>query len=62
MTTQQNEMTMDEMNAVSGGGPFSGWVLRVWKRWIRRESDDVVNSLDDLNEYAKGSHDTYEES
>ena len=62
MNAQHNEMTMDEMNAVRGGGPFSGWVLRVWKRWICRESDDVVNSLDDLNEYVKGSHDTYEES
>jgi hypothetical protein len=55
-------MTMDEMDQVNGGGPFSGWVLRLWKRWICRESDDVVNSLDDLNEYAKGNHDTYEGS
>jgi len=58
---QMRELTFRELDAVSGGG-FAGWVLRAWKKWINKESDDVVNSLDDLNQYAKGNHDTYEES
>ena len=65
MTTQQNDamaMTDQELEQVQGGGPLSGWIIRAWKRWIREESDDVVNSLDELNKYAKGSTDTYEGS
>ena len=52
MTTQPNDamaMTDQELEQVQGGGPLSGWIIRAWKRWIREESDDVVNSLDDLN-------------
>ncbi len=55
------ELTFKELDAVSGGG-FAGWVIRVWKKWINEESEDVVNSLSDLNDYAKGTNDTYEEN
>jgi hypothetical protein len=37
-------------------------VFRAWKRWINDESDDVVNALDELNNYVKNntSHDHME--
>ena len=55
------ELTLDELQAINGSG-LSGWVFRVWKKWIRDESDDVANSLGDLNDYAKKSisHDSME--
>jgi hypothetical protein len=55
------ELTFKELDAVSGGA-WAGWVIRLWKKVMCRESDDAVNSLGDLNDYAKGTNDTYEES
>ncbi len=43
---------MDELKKINGSG-VSGWVFRVWKKWIRGESDDAANSLGDFNDYAK---------
>ena len=57
------ELTLDELKTINGSG-LSGWVFRVWKKWIKDESDDVVNSLGGLNDYAKKniSHDSMEEN
>ena len=57
------ELTLDELKTINGSG-VSGWVFRVWKKWIRDESDDAANSLGDLNDYAKKSisHDSMEEN
>ena len=56
------ELTLDELKTINGSG-VSGWVFRVWKRWITDEADDVVNSLGDLNDYAKkNTSDSMEEN
>ena len=54
------ELTLNDLEMINGSG-MAGWVFRAWKKWITDESDDVVNALDELNEYAKGSHDSMEE-
>lgn len=56
------ELTLDELKTINGSG-VSGWVIRFWKKWITDEADDVVNSLGDLNDYAKkNSSDSMEEN
>ena len=55
------ELTLDDLKTINGSG-WAGVVFRAWKRWITDESDDVVNALDDLNDYAKNNaHDCKEE-
>ena len=49
---QMRELTFKELDAVSGGA-WAGWVLRIWKKVMCRESDDVVNSLSGLNDYVR---------
>ena len=48
---QMRELTFKELDAVSGGWP--AWAVRIWKKVICRESDDVVNSLSGLNNYVR---------
>ena len=48
------ELTFKELDTVSGGG-LAGWVIRAWRKWINKESGDVVNSLSGLNDYARES-------
>ena len=52
------ELTLDDLKMINGSG---WWVFRAWKKWITDQSDDVVDALDELNEYAKNSHDSMEE-
>ena len=54
------ELTLDDLKMINGNG-LAGWVFRAWKKWINDESDDVVNALGELNEYAKNRHDSMEE-
>ena len=54
------ELTLDDLTMINGSG-LSGWIFRAWKKWINDQSEDVVNALDELNEYAKNSHDSMEE-
>jgi hypothetical protein len=55
------ELTLDDLKMINGG--WSGWIIRAWKKWINDESDDIVNALDELNDYAKNntSHDHMED-
>ncbi len=46
------ELTLDDLKMINGSG-LAGRVFRAWKKWITEESDDVVDALDELNEYAK---------
>ncbi|WP_236072679.1 hypothetical protein [Prochlorococcus marinus] len=51
---------MDDLTMINGSG-LSGWIFRDWKKWINDQSDDVINALDELNEYVINSHDSMEE-
>ena len=57
------ELTFDDLKTINGGG-WPDWVYRAWKKWINDESDDVVNSLTELNKRAKNntSNDRMEEN
>ena len=49
---QIRELTFKELGGVSGGA-WAGWVLRIWKKVMCRESDGVANSLSCLNDYVR---------
>ena len=53
-TFLDQELTLDHLKTINGGG-LPGWVIRAWKKWINDESDDVVNSLTELNKLAKNN-------
>ena len=54
------ELTLNDLEMINGSG-LAGWVFWAWRKWITDESDDVVNALDELNEYAKNRHASMEE-